>query len=295
MKILIAGATGYLGFRLARRFLDNPPPPQYRELLLLVRNKDNLSKDLQDRDNVFICEINSVSLEKTIEIFSPDIVYCTTCCYETDPEYLLKTIDANYVFPSRILRIVANLQTDRLVRFISVGTSLPSSLNLYSLTKKHFVELGTFFHQKVKVKFVNLLLESFYGVDEPGDRFITRSILQLKANKDLLLTEGIQKRDYVFIDDVIEIMFFFSTCDINKDVYDIPVGSGIAPTIKEIILFLHREIGSKSNLKFGAIKMREHEPSTVADLSIIRQLGYSKPLVHWQDGMKKLIRERMVF
>ena len=162
-------------------------------------------------------------------------------------------------------------------------------LNLYSLTKKQFAELGTFFHKKGEIKFVNLLLESFYGIDEPKNRFITRSILQLKSNQDLLLTKGTQKRDYIFIDDVVDIMYFLSTCVINEDVCDISVGTGIASAIKEIVLFLHRETDSESNLKFGAIEMREHEPSTVANLSVIRQLGYSKPLIHWQDGMKKLI------
>jgi CDP-paratose synthetase len=286
MKILVAGATGYLGNKLAEMFLS--PLSAHNELLLLARNKNNLSKKLQCGNNVVIGDIYNESLEKKIEEFSPDVVYCTTCCYETDPEYLLKTMDANYVFPSRILRIVAGLQT-KPIRFISIGTSLPPSLNLYSLTKKHFAELGKFFHKKTKIEFVNILLESFYGIDEPKDRFITSSILQLKSNHDLLLTEGTQKRDYVFVDDVVEIMCFLSSCSIDKDVCDIPVGTGIAPAIKEIILFLRHETASKSNLNFGAIEMREHEPSTVADLSAIRRLGYLKPLTRWQDGMKKLI------
>jgi CDP-paratose synthetase len=285
MKICIAGATGYLGNKLAEMFYAST---MHNELLLLVRNRNNLSKKMQYKDNVFVCEIQDELLVKKVEEFSPDVVFCTTCCYETDPEYLLKTIDANYAFPSQILKIIASLKT-KPVRFISVGTSLPASLNLYSLTKKQFAELGIFFHKIKKIEFVNLKLESFYGADEPKDRFITRSILQLKANQDLLLTEGTQKRDYIFVDDVVEIMLFLSDCVLNEDICDIPVGTGIAPAIKEIITFLHSETGSKSNLKFGAMEMREHEPSTVADISLIRQFGYSKSLMHWQDGMKKMI------
>jgi CDP-paratose synthetase len=260
----------------------------YNTILLLVRDKNRLSENFHCGENISICEIYGESLEKSIKEFSPDVVYCTTCCYETDSEYLLKTIDANYVFPSQILKTIAGLNI-KPVRFISVGTSLPPSLNLYSLTKKQFAELGNFFHKKAKIDFFNLLLESFYGIDEPKQRFITRSILQLKSNQDLLLTKGTQKRDYIFIDDVVEIMYFLSSCVINRDICDIPVGTGIAPAIKEIISFLYRETGSKSNLRFGAIEMREHEPSTVADIAMLRQLGYSKPLIHWQDGMRKLI------
>jgi CDP-paratose synthetase len=292
VKILIAGATGYLGTMLVNTFLRNAAPPHafamQNELLLLVRNKENLSKNWKYENNILIREIHDETLENEIENFSPDVVYCMTCCYETDFEYLNKTVDSNYVFPSKILRIIAGLKK-KPIRFVSVGTSLPPSLNLYSLTKKQFSELGEFFHKKMKIEFVNLLLESFYGIEEPKDRFITRSILQLKANQDLLLTEGTQERDYIFVDDVVEIMYFLSSCAMDKGVYNIPIGTGIAPAIKDIILFLRSEIDSKSNLKFGAVEMREHEPSTVADISVIRRLGYSKPLTYWQDGMKKLI------
>ncbi|MDR2010959.1 MAG: NAD-dependent epimerase/dehydratase [Bacteroidales bacterium] len=288
MRILIAGVTGYLGKRLAEKFMLFMGGGGINTILLLVRDKNRLSENLQCGNNISICEIYGESLEKRIKEFSPDVVYCTTCCYETDSEYLLKTIDANYVFPSQILRIIAGLKI-KPVRFISVGTSLPPSLNLYSLTKKQFAELGIFFHKKAKINFFNLLLESFYGIDEPKQRFITRSILQLKSNQDLLLTEGTQKRDYIFIDDVVEIMYFLSSCVINRDICDIPVGTGIAPAIKEIIEFLYRETGSKSNLRFGAIEKREHEPSTVANIAILRQLGYSNPLIHWQHGMRKLV------
>jgi CDP-paratose synthetase len=304
MKIIIAGATGYLGGKIAEKLFvhpHSPPPllthnqpgPEENELLLLARNKNSLPETLTAKNNIAIFDIYNNSLQGMIETYAPDVVYCTTCCYETDPEYLHRTIDANYVFPSQLLRMTANL--NKPIRFISVGTSLPPSLNLYSLTKKQFAELGKFFHQNGKIEFVNVLLESFYGLDEPQNRFISQSILKMKRNQDLLLTEGIQKRDYILIDDVIEIMTFLSTCSLSffteklDGTCDVPVGSGIAPSIREIIMFLRKEINSKSNLEFGAVEMRKNEPSTVADLSVLRGLGYSKPITHWQDGMKKVI------
>jgi CDP-paratose synthetase len=194
------------------------------------------------------------------------------------------------------LRIAAgiNEKYSKRVRFISVGSSIPSNLNLYSLTKKQFSEIGIFFHQLRKIEFVNLLLESFYGIDEPHDRFITNSILKLKSNQELPLTEGIQKRDYILIDDVIEILFFLLDCDLSSGVFHseitIPVGSGISPSIKEIILFLHGETKSSSSLLFGAKPMRENEPSTVANLSMLRSIGFNKKITPWKDGMRKVIK-----
>lgn len=295
MNIIIAGATGYLGGKFIESLLYFPPPilNVYLEynILILLREESLLPEALKNNINVSICNINNDSLQDSINNFSPDIIFCSTCCYETDPEYLYKTVDANYVFPARLLQIAATLE--KTIRFISIGTSLPPSLNLYTLTKKHFAELGVFFHEAGNIEFINISLESFYGINEPSNRFITRSIIQLKSNQDLLLTKGIQKRDFIYIDDVIDILLFLVDCKetsiLAKSEYTVPVGTGIAPSIKEIILFLYDETHSKSNLKFGAVKMRKDEPSTAADLCILRKLGYSKPLTHWHDGMRKVI------
>jgi CDP-paratose synthetase len=286
MRIIIAGATGYLGNKLAEKFCV-PGEGDRNALLLLARNKNKLSETLKKKDNVQICEIYTDQLKEEIEAFNPDMAYCTTCCYETDPEYLYKTIDAHYVFPSQLLKILSCL--GKPIRLISAGTSLPPLLNLYSLTKKHFADLGAFFHQNKKIEFVNMMLESFYGIDEPRNRFITRSILQLKANQALLLTEGLQKRDFIFIDDVVEIMVFLASCKMPETGCGIPVGTGTAPSIREIVTFLRQETHSQSDLRFGSVKMRNNEPSTVADLSILRGLGYAKPIMPWQEGMKKVI------
>jgi len=291
MNIVIAGATGYLGTKLVERLMLAPSNSNCNYyLLLIVRDESSIPETIKKHEKVSICNINNDSLHDCIVNFSPDIIFCTTCCYETNPEYLYKTVDSNYVFPAQLLQITAKIKK---VRFFSIGTSLPPSLNIYSLTKKHFSELGVFFHQIGKIEFINIILESFYGINEPSNRFITKSILSLKANEDLLLTEGIQKRDFIFIDDVIDVLLFLIDYK-GKDIlaeseYNIPVGTGIAPSIKEIILFLHNEIHSKSILKFGAVKMRDNEPSTKTDISVLRKLGFSKPLTHWQDGMKKLI------
>jgi len=290
LNILIAGATGFLGMKLTERLCDFISPTDTINLFLLVRNKIKLTEEILYNKNITICDINSNTLQEKIIDFAPDIIFSTSCCYETEIESLLKTIDANYVFPARLLQIAVILQKH--VRFISIGTGLPSFTNSYSLAKRQFAELGFLLHKNSNVDFLNLELESFYGINEPKDRFISKSILLLKSNQDLLLTEGTQKRDFIFIDDLVEILVFLIDCNLtvlsNKE-YNIPIGTGINPSIKEIILFLYNEINSKSNLKFGAVKNRDNEPNTCADLSILRKLGFSRPLIHWKDGMKKVI------
>jgi CDP-paratose synthetase len=287
MNIVISGATGYLGGKLAERFINTDASlSESHHVLLLARDKVKLSHCLLQNKNVTVCGAGDETMAEGIKSFSPDIIYSTTCQYEMGADYLPKTIDANYVFPSRLLRIASDLNKN--IRFISIGTGLPPSLNLYTLTKKQFAEIGKYFYQLGKLDFINIELENFYGSDEPQNRFIMKSILQLLANQELLLTEGTQKRDFILIDDVLDIMHFLLSCPMPPSC-DISIGSGIAPSIKEIIQFLREQTSSASVLKWGAVPMRKNEPSTVANLSVLRSLGYTKQITSWKEGMKKVI------
>ena len=286
MNVVISGASGYLGGRLVESFLSHGD-----RVLAVARNtKGRLSSLAKENGGLDVCELDVDDLLFSMSRFAPDVVLSTTCCYETDPKFLMKTVSSNYIFPTTLLK--SSLQLGRNVRFVSIGTSLPESLNLYSLTKKQFAELGAFFSTIGKIQFVNVLLEGFYGKDEPGNRFIKRSIISLLKNEELDVTDGIQQRDYVSVDDVVDALYFISTSGTLKEsFYEIPLGSGDSPSIREVLEFLKEQAQSDSFINFGAVPSRPNEPSTRADLTRLRELGYTKPMTFWKDGLKQLVEE----
>ena len=286
MNVVVSGASGYLGSKLLESFLSCG-----NRVLAVARNTRGRLRGLaKEYPALEFCELDVDDLLFSMSRFSPDVVLSTTCCYETDPKFLSKTVSSNYIFPTALLK--STMQLDKRIRFISTGTSLPASLNLYSLTKKQFSELGKFFSQLGKVQFVNVLLESFYGADEPDDRFIKRSILALLRNQNLDVTEGVQHRDYVAVGDVVSALHFLSVSDgLAEGYYEIALGSGESPSIREILEFLKDQVHSQSCINFGAVPPRPNEPSTRADLTALRQLGYTEKMTSWKDGMKKMIGE----
>ncbi|MBP5157470.1 MAG: NAD(P)-dependent oxidoreductase [Treponema sp.] len=286
MNVVVSGASGYLGCKLVESFLSRG-----NRVLAVARNTRGRLRTLaKDCPALELCELDVDDLLFSMSRFSPDVVLSTTCCYETDPKFLTKTVSSNYIFPTTLLK--STLQLEKKIRFVSTGTSLPASLNLYSLTKKQFSELGKFFSGLGKVQFVNVLLESFYGADEPNDRFIKRSIRSLLRHQELAVTEGTQQRDYVAVGDVVSALNFLSVSDrLTESYYEIPLGSGESPSIREILEFLREETHSQSFIHFGAVSPRPNEPSTRADLTALRQLGYTGKMTSWKDGMKKMIGE----
>jgi len=297
MKIAVSGATGYIGFHLIRKLLSDG------DTVLAITRKLNeklIALAYLYTDTLFFCELISDDAFIIIEQFCPEVIYSTTCCYETDMDFLEKTVDANYVFPAYLLKSVVHLnncQKQSCIsgggrRFINLGTSLPAELNLYSLTKKQFAELGELFANMGKVQFVNILLESFYGSDEPKSRFILSSVLKLFNNHDLNVTLGTQRRDYIAAEDVIDILSYLSKAEgLDKGYNAISVGSGCSPSIREILEYLKEIIKSDSTINFGAVPFRINEPNTKADLTNLRKIGYTKELIYWKDGLRMLVEE----
>ena len=134
-------------------------------------------------------------------------------------------------------------------------------------------------------------LETYYGPDEPSGRFIPSVVRKLMADEPVKLTEGTQKRDIIHIDDVVHnlkrVIF-----DIDESGYhDIPLGTGDAPTIREITDYLKRVCNSRSDLIYGAIPMRPGEPDSVADVELMRRYGI-KTEINWKDGLRSMCEVR---
>lgn len=148
-------------------------------------------------------------------------------------------------------------------------------------------EWGKYYSITNNINFFNILLENFYGENEPKDRFIHYLIGKLKNNEDIDLTDGKQKRDFVYIEDVIEALNLIISSNL-KGYIDIPIGSGKAISIRELVEYIKELLNSKSNLNFGAVPSRNNEYSGIPDLSILNKIGF-QPKYDFKSGIKKLL------
>jgi CDP-paratose synthetase len=102
-------------------------------------------------------------------------------------------------------------------------------------------------------------------------------------------TLGLQKRDIIAVSDVMTAIGNVMHSDLHG-YHEIPVGTGIAPTISEIVDYIWEETGEKSIVNKGAVPMRKNEPNCIADTELLRQIGQWTP-VFWKDGLKQMINE----
>lgn len=278
MNILLTGGTGYLGSHLVEYLLRDG-----HNIACLVRDIQNLKRlsKLQDRVSIISMEQMEIAMKQ----LPPEIVIHTACTYSRGGNTAEDILTGNFLFPLSVLQTAVTAGT---TRWINTDTCLPPRLNSYALSKKQFCQWGQLYAEQGKIQFINLQLEHFYGTDAPEDQFLTWVIKKLRRNEPLELTAGTQKRDFIYIDDVLRVYAAILESRIEDAYIDIPVGTGISSPIREVVEYLKECTHSNSELRFGAIPARSGELDSVCDIHKLRKIG-AVPQIYWKDGMKNIL------
>ncbi len=265
-QILLLGGTGYLGRRIIKKILSES---NSIEVICVIRRQTDISyfSDV-DRVRFFVYEKKTLP-NLFIENQICEIINCCTI-YEKSGTTEKEIYEANFGFPSDILM---EAMTYGLKRFLNIGTSLPKHVNLYSFTKRNFVEFGNCICKRSGISFINIELENFFGPNSAKGNFIGDALHKLKMNQNLELTDGEQKRDFIYIDDVVEGIYCVWKANLIG-IYNIPLGSGESIAIKELVTFLKDLTNSASLLQFGKIEKANGKIETKANLEQIEKLGF---------------------
>lgn len=278
MRILVTGATGYLGSCLTGRLHSRG-----HTIACTVRGFENLKRLERFRDDVTL--ISASALDEGVKTFCPEVVIHTACTYSRGIYTEQAVFAGNLEFPFHLMQAV---QKAGVRRWINTATSLPPMLNSYALAKYQFGQWGEAYARAGKLEFLNLILEHFYGPDAPDSNFLSWVIQKLNRNEPVDLTLGTQKRDFIYIEDVLNVYEAALSCPMEGPYMEIGVGAGTTPTIRQVVEYLKSITCSNSALNFGAVPMRKDEPDGCCDIAAMEKLGLNKPL-KWRDGLKLLV------
>ena len=313
MKVCILGGTGYLGTKIITELIKGD------NYVVCVCRKDSKSKkEFFNNNKVEYVVSDYLVLRDLFANTKFDCIINASCTYMKGAR-IDDIVESNLIFPMRVLSLavenyyginsefnnynsiklnseISHLKTKKestnikQLRFISMGTGLPDNFNLYTYTKKQFNKMGHFFSKEYGLEFINLELENYYGEFEPKNRFLPSVIEKMKNNEDIPLTQGEQLRDFVYINDVINAIMLIATKKDLPPYMDVPLGSGNASSIKELVMYIKELMNSKSNLQYGKVPLRPNEPSSFSNLAMYKMLG-GKIEYNWKDGIKIMLEK----
>jgi len=110
-------------------------------------------------------------------------------------------------------------------------------------------------------------------------------------SRSLALSEGLQERDFIYIDDVISAykVVVDNINDFTDSFTEIGVGANNLISIRELVLLVKKLINhTKTKLDFGAIPRRDGEMQPDCEISFLGKLG-GTPKYSLQDGIAESI------
>ena len=300
-KILLTGATGFLGSHLLGGLLKGTD----FEIIVLKRSFSNLSRveTFLLNPRIKFYDVDNVDLEQIFKHNKIDTIIHTATEYGRNGSPCQSVLEANLVFPIMLLELAVKYKVNCFINtdsyFNKKDLSYPFLYN-YSLSKRSLSLWLEHFSSDIKI--INLILEHIYGEFDNPDKFVEMCIQKIAVENvpELNLTSAIQERDFIYIEDVvnlyIKLLDFSQKSDFNLGVFD--VGTGISIKLADFVEKIKQISGSRTNLKFGAIPQRKSEIMySCADISALEKIGW-KPLFSIEDGLRKIIKkynERLIY
>lgn len=174
-------------------------------------------------------------------------------------------------------------------------------LNLYAISKlmfDNYVRLKSHKHFQV----VGLRYFNVYGNGEQHKNKMASVIhhffLQAKSKSNTIkifgashgYKAGFQSRDFIYIDDVININLWFMNNNLSG-IYN--VGTGSSQKFNNVAKFINKFKKSKIKyIKFPEKLIDNYQPYTKADIRNLRNIGYKKNFTSLKSGIMKYINEK---
>lgn len=285
--IFLTGATGFLGSHLLAAFITHG-----YKVIIAIREHSDLWRIHDLISHVKLYQLNEISIEKIFDDNRIDGIIHTACNYGRGDVSVSETVASNVIFGIKILETAVK---NKVKFFINTDTLLPQNVNVYSLSKNQFTAWLRLFSSQINI--INLKIEHMYGAKDDSNKFIYWFINQaINSEKTINLTSGIQKRDFIYIDDVVNayLLILSKWTELGKWA-EFDIGTGKFLSVKEFLeqisyaIFAIKKIEIQNKLNFGAVPYRENDIMIPEmDNSKLLALGWI-PHVSVAEGVKKII------
>lgn len=300
-RVLITGATGFIGSHVARRLVRDGI-----EVGIVKRTSSDVRriKDILSSVACFDLDLSDgEALRRAIRDFSPDAILHLAMHYAVDhaPADVPKLVGTNVLGAIHLLDAARELPD---VFFVNTSTFFVyresrgpvredaplAPFNLYSLTKIHAEEACGYFSGHDGLRVATLRLSAPYGPGDHARRLIPFLVESYLQGESPAMTSGEQRWDYVFIEDVVDAYAALLRAPTPPGRHEIfNVGSGEVVSAREIGDRLAAILDATAAPRWGATPQRPHEVMFRAvDIGKARKvLGWEPRVRIFDEGLAK--------
>lgn len=278
MEILLTGATGFLGRNLCDALV------QRDHSLSILIHKTDLGANVSKTNLVY-------ALTQLGQGKYDAVIHCATS-YGRKGE-IEPVLDSNLILPLRILDAIQNTSTTfiNIDSFFNKNVSQYYTLPHYSLSKKSLLIWLQYYALTRPV--VNLRLEHLFGPGDGEDKFVSQAIskIGLEKTERFKLTSGLQKRDFIHVEDVCDAigLLIENLKSYKIGFHEYEIGTGQATSIREFVEMIKEISSSTTILEFGVIETPPGEiQESFANKEFQSKFGW-KPKITLEQGIRQLL------
>ena len=269
-RILVTGATGFVGSNLIRKLIRNG-----YEVHIFTRNtsdKWRINNILPDLNEHVVDLLEEKKLKDLTEHIEPDVIFhlANLGVYGGVHSPDKKVFETNLFGTINLINACDNVDYQC---FVNTGSSAEygpkkssmketdvcEPVNVYGISKCASTLYGSFIAKTKDKPIIGLRLFSPFGPYDDKSRLMTYSITNALQNKPLMLANPGSVRDYIYIEDVLDlyIQSIGKASKIKSEVFN--VGSGSQKTSSYVVNKIIEITDSISKVKWNSIQGRSHD------------------------------------
>ena len=310
-KILITGCAGFIGFHLTKNFLEKKfkiigidslnnyysKNLKMKRLNILRRfkNFDFKKIDLNNYDKV-----NSFLNRKEIDLIIHLAAQPGVRVSFMKP---FNTLQQNISTFSNIIEIA---RIKKVKKFIYASSSSVygdtkiypfvendkenKPISVYGSTKLSNEIIASCYSKNFQISCVGLRFFTVYGPYGRPDMAYYSFLNNLKKNIPInVFNRGIMKRDFTYIDDVIEAIIKVSKTNIKNNHVILNIGKGKPDKLMDLIELLQKNYGKKFKINFKNKIPQGDIKKTFSNISMAKKLINFKPKINLNNGIRKFV------
>ena len=293
-KILIIGGTGFIGYHLAKSCLKRkmlvtsvstklPKKNRFLKkvnyLKFRIENKKDLHKNLKNKEFDFVVNLGGhVDHNNKKKTYASHFIGCKNL--------------SNFFLKKKIKLFLQIGSSSEFGNSVSphYENSFTKPMKIYGKSKLKASMYLMHLNKKKKFPCVITRLYQVYGPKQDTNRFIPIVIQSCLKNINFPCSNGMQKRDFIYIDDLI--LCFLKILRnyeyVKGKIFNIGIGKPIK--LINIINAIKKKLKGGKPL-FGKIKLRVDEPKIIyPDISLIKKTINWKPKTNFYNGLNQTIQ-----